>query len=249
MNARYCLLTATVCILLAACSSDPQKAILAKVAPGKPTLMEPFRFHKAIEVSPGQTYDVLSWGRGASAVGAFMILHSDSSAAKYITTTGDLDGTIADAYNADMDTDGNPEILIQARAMDTVKYAKIYAYEFNNSNANKLDFPKLTTSQRKGYRGDDNFYIKDGLLIREFPIYDRNDSLAKPTGAKRQIQYGLRNNNFTVQQLSKDSVAVKNDKPAAQTVKQAEPEKRTVVKKSTKKKKAEAKKKRRRRRG
>jgi hypothetical protein len=248
MNARYCLLTATVCILLTACSSDPKKAVLAKLAPAKPTFMEPFRFHKAIEVSPGQTYDVLSWGRGASAVGAFMILHSDSSAAKYTTTTGDLDGTIADVYNADMDTDGNPEILIQAKAMDTVKYAKIYAYEFNNSNANKLDFPKLTNSQRKGYRGDDNFYIKDGLLIREFPIYDRNDSLAKPTGAKRQIQYGLRNNDFTVKQLSKDSVEVKGDKAVAQTVQQVEP-KKTVTKKSTKKKKAEVKKKRRRRRG
>jgi hypothetical protein len=109
---------------------------------------------------------------------------------KYTTTTGDLDGTITDVYNADMDTDGNPEILIQSKGKDTVNYAKIYAFEFNNNNAaNKLDFPKLTNSQKKGYRGDDNFYIKDGKLIREFPIYDGNDKAAKPTGAKRQLEY------------------------------------------------------------
>jgi hypothetical protein len=249
MNARYCLLIAAGCIVLAACSNDPQKAVVAKLAPEKPAVMDPFRFHKAIEVSPGQTYDVLSWGRGAKEVGAFMVLHSDSAAAKYTTTTGDLDGTITDVYNSDMDTDGNPEILIQAKGKDTVNYAKVYAFEFNNNNANKLDFPRLTSSQRKGYRGNDNFYIKDGLLIREFPIYDSNDSLAKPTGAKRQLQYGLSRNSFTVTQLSKDSVAVKNSQPTAQTVKQAEPEKKTVTKKSSKKKKAEAKKKRRRRRG
>jgi hypothetical protein len=71
--------------------------------------MKPFRFHKMIEVSPGQTYDVLSWGRGSEEAGAFMILHSDSSAIKYTTTTGDLDGRIIDVYNSDMDVDGNPK--------------------------------------------------------------------------------------------------------------------------------------------
>ena len=244
MNARYCLLIATACILFTACSNDAPKNVVAKLAPEKPAVMDPFRFHKAIEVSPGQTYDVLSWGRGAKEFGAYMILHSDSSAAKYTTTTGDLEGTITDVFNSDMDTDGNPEMLIQTKGKDTVNYAKVIAFEFNNSNANKLDFPKLTNSQRKGYRGNDNFYIKDGLLIREFPIYDRNDSLAKPTNAKRVLQYGLSRNSFTVTQLSKDSVAVKE-----QVVAQAKPEKKVLEKKTPKKKKTETKKKKRRRRG
>jgi len=208
--------------------------------------MEPFRFHKAIEVSPGQTYDVVSWGRGSKAAGAYAILHSDSANIKYTTTTGDLDGTITDVYNADMDVDGNPEILIQSKGKDTVNYAKIYAYEFNNNQANKLDFPRLSSSQRKGYRGEDNFYIKDGKLIREFPIYASNDSLAKPTGAKRQLEYGLRGNEFTVKQLSKDSTAV-STKPA---VKETAPEKKETVSKLTRKRRSsEAKKKKRRRRG
>ncbi|OOQ59661.1 hypothetical protein [Mucilaginibacter pedocola] len=241
MNARYFILIAAACTLFTACSSDQQQKVAAKAAPDKPVVQEPFRFHKAIEVSPGQTYDVLSWGRGAKEFGAFMILHSDSAAAKYTTTTGDLDGAITDVYNADMDTDGNPEVLIQAKGKDTVNYAKIYAFEFSNSNANKLDFPRLNNSQRKGYRGNDNFYIKDGLLIREFPIYSSNDSLAKPTGAKRVLQYGLSRNSFTVTQLSKDSVSVKE--PVA-----AQPEKKTEVKRSLKKK-TETKKKKRRRRG
>lgn len=247
MNARYCLLTATVCILLAACSSEPKKNAISKVAEGKPAVMQPFRFHKEIEVSPGQTYDVLSWGRGAQDAGAFMILHSDSADIKYTTTTGDLDGTIKDVFNADMDTDGNPEILIQSKGKDTVNYAKVYAFEFNNNDARKLDFPRLNTSQRNGYRGGDNFYIKDGKLIREFPIYDRNDSLAKPTGAKRQLEYGLRGNEFTVNQLSKDSVAVTTSEPARQETRKAEPEKKVSAKKSSKRKKAESKRRRRHR--
>lgn len=217
MNLKYCLysLALIASVLIASCS-DNKKPVSTAVVPKKPAVMDPFRYHKRIEVSPGQDYDVLSWGRGSKIAGAFEILHSDSSAVKYTTTTGDLDGAIIDSYNSDMDLDGNPEILIQARGRDTINYANIYAFEFNSSGAHKLDFPKLTKSQRSGYRGDDNFYIKEGKLMREFPIYDGNTKDAKPTGARRQFEYGLRNNEFTIKQLSKDSTANKTN-PAVST--------------------------------
>ncbi len=214
---------------MAACGNSETKVATAPVKTKAPGLMQPFRYHKMIEVSPGQSYDVLSWGRGSQEAGAFMILHSDSAGIKYTTTTGDLEGSIIDVYNADMDVDGNPEILVEAKSKDTVNHTSIYAYEFNNGNskANKLDFPKLNSSQRKGYRGDDNFYIRDGKLIREFSIYDGTGKDAKSTGAKRQLEYGLSRNEFTVKQLSKDSADVAK-KPAEST-----PVKSTEAKKSS----------------
>ncbi|WP_428329551.1 hypothetical protein [Mucilaginibacter sp.] len=218
MNFKYSfyLFTMMGCILIAGCSNDTKTTTPTVTTVKKPVVMEPFRYHKLIEVSPGQDYDVLSWGRGSTKTGAFEILHSDSAGAKFTTTTGDLVGNIVDVYNSDMDLDGNPEILIQATGKDTINYTNIYAFEFGNSKVNKLDFPKLNKSQRAGYRGDDNFYIKDGALIREFPIYDGTGKTAKPTGQKRQLQYGLRDNEFTVKQLSKDSTSTK--KPIADKV-------------------------------
>jgi hypothetical protein len=207
MSNRFYLLIVASCMLIAGCNNNDKKPASAPVVVKKPVVMDPFRFHKLIEVSPGNDFDILSWGRGSQATGSFMILHSDSSDMKYTTTTGDLDGSIVDVYNSDMDLDGNPEILIQAKATDTTNYAVIYAFEFSNSKADKLDFPKLTSSQRKGYRGSDNFYIQEGKFMREFPIYDGNGKDAKPTGQKRLLQYGLRNNEFTVQQISKDSTS------------------------------------------
>jgi hypothetical protein len=222
------LLIGTVAAI-AGCNSNETKTAAAPIAK-KPEPMAPFRFHKLIEVSPGQSYDVLSWGRGAVDAGSFMILHSDSSAIKYTTTTGDLDGVIVDAFNADMDVDGNPEILIQAKSKDTTNYASIYAFEFNNNKANKLDFPRLNNSQRKGYRGNDNFYIRDGKFMREFPIYSGSGKDAKPTGAKRQLEYSLRSNEFTVKQLSKDSTDVADNTQAKQNQ-----DNKTTVQKSEKK--------------
>ncbi|MCR8560504.1 hypothetical protein KXD93_22815 [Mucilaginibacter sp. BJC16-A38] len=195
-------------LLMVSCGND-KKPEAKVVTPKKPVVMVPFRFHKLVEVSPGQDYDVLSWGRGATKTGAFEILHSDSVAAKFTTTTGDLVGDIVDAYNSDMDLDGNPEIIIQAKGKDTINYTNMYAFEFNNSGAHKLEFPRLNKSQRAGYRGDDNFYIKDGKLIREFPIYDGNTKVAKPTGAKRQFEYDLHGLELSIKQLTKDSTNVK----------------------------------------
>jgi len=243
MKANVYLLILTGCLIaVAGCNQDAKKVTEPATAPTiekKTTLTDPFRFHKLIEVSPGQDFDILSWGRGSATVGAFMILHSDSAGKKYTTTTGDLDGTIVDVYNSDMDLDGNPEILIQAKATDTASYATIYAYEFNGSKANKLDFPKLTKSQRKGYMGGDNFYIKEGKFMREFPVYDGNGKDAKPTGAKRILEYGLRSNSFTVKQLSKDSTDNSTVKPVAkETVKASAPEKKTTSKKKKSKKQA-----------
>ncbi len=228
------------CSLLTGCSDNEKPTGVTTNITKKPVIMEPFRFHKLIEVSPGQDYDILSWGRGATKTGAFEILHSDSATAKFTTTTGDLDGAIVDVYNSDMDLDGNPEILIQAKGKDTINFTNIYAFEFDNGKAEKLDFPKLTKSQRKGYRGDDNFYIKEGILMREFPIYDGNTSAAKPTGQKRIFQYGLRSNNFTIKQLSTDSTSVKENPVKESSAKKqvtaapAQPAKQTETKKSKK---------------
>ena len=199
------------CLLDSGCAQETGKPVTSTTvaAPQKPALMEPFRYHKMIEVSPGNDFDILSWGRGSTETGAFEILNSDSADMKYTTTTGDLDGVIVDAFNTDMDVDGNPEILIQAKTKDTVYNTSMYAFEFNNGKANKLDFPKLTSSQKKGYHGNDNFYVQDGNLMRQFALYDGAGKEAKPNGQKRLLQYGLRNNEFTVKQISTDSTDTK----------------------------------------
>lgn len=198
--------------VISGCNPDQEKPVQFVKAPAKPVLLQPFRFHKLIEVSPGNSFDIFSWGRGAAETGSLLILKSDSTEKNYTTTTGDLEGAITDVYNTDMDMDGNPEILIQAKSKDSTVHTRIYAFEYKDNKAQKLDFPKLNASQRKGYRGEDNFYIKEGVLMREFPVFDGNGPAAKPTGDKRVLEYGIRSNNFTVKTVSHDD---QNKKTAA----------------------------------
>lgn len=213
------LITFAFATVFAGCNQTGQKTIVQKATTSaKPQLIQPFRFHKMVEVSPGNSFDVLSWGRGPAETGSFLILASDSAEAKYTTTTGDLDGTITDVFNTDMDVDGNPEILIQAKSKDSTVRSRIYAFEYKDNKAQKLDFPKLNQSQKKGYRGEDNFYIKGGVLMREFPVFEGSGT--KPTAEKRILEYGLRSNSFTVKTVSKED-EVKKQNAAADTAKKS----------------------------
>jgi hypothetical protein len=235
MYIRFCLILLMGGLLIAGCNNDKKAPVNQDTAIKKSAVMAPFKYHKLIEVSPGQYYDILSWGRGSIDTNSFLILHSDSSGRKYSTTTGDLNGVITDVYNTDLDVDGNPEILIQVKKKDTVNFTTVFAFEFSDNKAQKLDFPKLTSSQRKGYRGGDNFYIEEGKFIREFPIYTGAGSNAKPTGQKRKLEYGLSHNAFTVKQLSKDSTNTSSGIQVQQEiVKKEEP-----AKKENKSKKSE----------
>jgi hypothetical protein len=188
-----------------ACNSgDEKQATVTPAAPEK-KIMEPFRFHRAIEVKPGLTFDVLSWGRGSDATGAYVILRSDSTHLKYRSTTGELDGKIMDAWNMDMDSDGNPEIFIQAEGEGEGSHLTMYIYEFNESGSGqKLSFPGLSSSSKKGYKGQDSLFIKDGKLFRQFPVYEDKDAPNKPTGGDKLLEYRLRNNSFTVQEVKEE---------------------------------------------
>ena len=224
MKQKLLLIFTMTCLTFGACNQQDNKPYTAPLVQKKRVIEEPFKYHKTIEVAPGQYYDVLSWGRGAAGGGAYIILQSDSTDQKYNSTTGDLEGPIQDVLNADLDTDGNPEIIIQAKSIDTSKFISIFVYEYHNFNANKLDFPRLTAPQRRGYRGNDNFFLKDSKLMREFPIYKGTGTAAKPSGQKRLLEYSLHSNSFSVNQISKDSTLDVSIKPVAITLEKSKKE-------------------------
>jgi hypothetical protein len=167
--------------------------------------IQPFRFHKAIEVRPGLTLDIVSWGRGSNSVGGYLILRSDSTQLNYRSVAGELDGKIMDVWDMDLDSDGNPELYIHAKGEGKGSYLSMYIHEYADNGSNQLlRFPELSNSLNEGYRGNDSVYIKDGKLMRQFPLYSNNDSTGLKTGEIRKIEYVLRNNNFQFKELKED---------------------------------------------
>lgn len=191
--------------LLSACTGDEEKK--AEVKPVVKKIMEPFRFHKAIEVKPGLTLDIVSWGRGSNSVGGYLILRSDSTHLSYRSEADELDGKIVDAWDMDLDTDGNPELYIQAEGEGKGKgsFLNMYIYEYSEGGSNQqIRFPELSSSLKEGYRGNDSVYIKEGKLMREFPVYDKNDSTGTATGDRRKMEYTLRNNSLQFKEIKEE---------------------------------------------
>lgn len=190
-------------VLCSSCTTD-EKAPVASIKPVPKKIMEPFRYHKAIEVKPGLTLDVVSWGRGSNSVGGYLVLRSDSTHLSYRSITGELDGKIVDAWDMDLDSDGNPELYIQSKGEGEGSYLSMYIYEYNENGSNQqIRFPELSSSTKKGYRGNDSVYVKDGKLMREFPIYSTGDSASKATGEIRKLEYSLRSNSLNVKEIEK----------------------------------------------
>lgn len=191
-------------ILLGACAPEPEIKV-DKPQPAAKKIMQPFRFHKAIEVKPGLTLDIVSWGRGSKSVGAYLVLRSDSTHMDYNSVSGELDGEIVDAWDMDLDSDGDPELYIQARGEGEGSYLNMYIYEYNdNGSARKISFPALGSSSKKGYQGRDSVYIKDGRLIREFPVISKEDSTSTKPALKR-LEYSLSGNSFNVREINEDN--------------------------------------------
>ncbi|WAC40608.1 hypothetical protein [Pedobacter sp. SL55] len=178
-----------VAIIISACSdSDKPLAVEQKIVETKAP--NPFPFYKSIEIKPGYYFEVVSWGKGVDSVGGFLILMSDSTKQNYKSIAVEREGIITDAWNMDLDNDGNPEIYIQTLVRKNV--ADVNVYEYANE-FNKISFPGISTM--KGYKGDDKFFVKNGDLFRSVPTVQVDSG--KTTTLVKTLKYRLSGNSFS----------------------------------------------------
>lgn len=187
-------------LVLGSCGvDDTPKVPLQNEA--KPGLIAPFRFHRKLVEKPGLTFDVITWGRGKDSTSALSILRSDSTQQKFTATNGEITGKPLDAWDMDLDTDGNPEIVLEVQLPN--KVIDLYIYEFDRSgNSQSIRFPSLSEKAMNGFKGKDHIYLKDGKLRRDF-LYQHPDTQEKTV--KRTFEYTLRNNSLAVNEIEEES--------------------------------------------
>lgn len=187
------LLCITGMLFCLACTEDKPKEVA--VAPVKAS-KNPFPFYKDIEVKPGLNFEIISWGKGVDSIGGYQILMSDSIRNNYRSAAVDRKGIITDAWNMDLDNDGNPELYIQLLSKKNV--SDLNVFEYAGGDFNKISFPALNDKQKKGYTGNDKFFIKNGDLFRSFPVKDTADSTKTVT---KTLQYRLSGNSFSANEV------------------------------------------------
>ncbi|WP_443939238.1 hypothetical protein [Pedobacter sp. MW01-1-1] len=194
-QAINCFFLASGMLFLASCSNDsePAKVIDSQLST---TVKSPFKFYKDIEVKPGLNFEFFSWGKGVDSIGAYQILMSDSARNAFKSTSVERKGILTDVWNMDLDNDGNPEFYIQLLSKKNI--SDLNVFEYAGGSFNKINFPSLTSNQKKGYSGEDKFFQKNGDLFRSFPIIDPADSTKKII---KTYQYKFSGNSFSMQEL------------------------------------------------
>lgn len=179
-------------VIFTACANDDSTKV-AKVEEVKTKSENPFPFYKSIEIKPGYHFEVVSWGKGVDTVGGYLLLMSDSVKGNFKSIAVERNGIITDAWNMDLDNDGNPEVYIQYVVRKNVN--DINVYEFNSNSFDKISFPGLSSNMKKGYQGNDKFFVKNGDLFRSVPVL-LTDS-GKTSTIVKTLAYRLRGNSFS----------------------------------------------------
>lgn len=161
-----------------------------------------FPFYKNIEIRPGINFEVLSWGKGTDSIGGYLILRSDSLKNSFKSLSNEREGIITDAWNMDLDNDGDPEIYIEMLSKKNI--SDLNVFEYSGGSFNKITFPGLSSSLKKNYGGNDKYAIKNGDLFRSFPLVNPKDSTQK-AGEVKTVQYRLSGNSFSVSEVKPDS--------------------------------------------
>lgn len=106
----------------------------------------------------------------------------------------EIDGVVTGAEVADINADGSPEIYVYVTAPGAGKRMSLVAYSANKKKSlSQIYIPALEDDAKnaKGYRGQDEFAVVEGIIARRFPLFPEDRSKTEPTGKMRQIQYKL----------------------------------------------------------
>ncbi len=181
-------------IAITSCSDGTKEKLNASMLPAETVKKDQFSFYKDIQIRPGINFEVVSWGKGVDSVGGYLVLLSDSLRNNYKSLSNERKGIITDAWNMDLDNDGNPEIYIQL--LNNKNVSDLNVFEYSGGSFNKITFPGLNSNMKKIYGGNDKYVIKEGDLYRTFPIVNPRDTTEKAGDIKR-IKYSLSGNSFS----------------------------------------------------
>ena len=102
----------------------------------------------------------------------------------------ELKGRVTGTEIDDLNLDGFPDAIIYFLDKD-IKPSILCVSSRNNEGLMPIIFPDITNDMvlSKGYRGEDEYKLVEGILFRKFPVYESDTSIKTPTNKVRQIMY------------------------------------------------------------
>lgn len=140
---------------------------------------------------------VLSWG--AKETGSYLVLVADSLNQHYIGDSFFRQGALKNIWVDDLDADGMPEVGVVLKQDRDLEYGRLSLHELSDDFTFKTAyFSPLSETLGADYGGGDSIYRRnDRMIVREFHLLDRLDTLSQ-SNRKRRVLYMLENNQLVV---------------------------------------------------
>ena len=102
----------------------------------------------------------------------------------------ELKGRVVSAEIDDLNQDSYPDMIIYVLE-PSGKTTLFCISSKENESLQPIYFPDITNDMQlsKGYRGNDEYKLVEGILFRKFPVYDADTAIKVPTKKMRQIMY------------------------------------------------------------
>jgi len=93
----------------------------------------------------------------------------------------------------DLNKDGFPELLLYVASIDSLNKSSVIAISSQeNKSVAPIVFPDILDDPRlrDGYKGSDKYMLLEGVLMRTYPLYEKDaNGVQQPTGKMRRLMY------------------------------------------------------------
>lgn len=158
-----------------------------------------YEFHKSLMVNQSLVYDVTGRGNSLSE-GEFTITRRSTGNRPDTLFTGKRDGVFTDALLTRLNSNQNEQqLVIITRQPGSGAYGNVLLFSVPAFEKISLSTSFVSAFKNKGYMGHDSIYVEDNRLVREFPLYKKDDSNCCPTGGKVRLTCTVKNNELIIQ--------------------------------------------------
>ena len=105
----------------------------------------------------------------------------------------ELKGVLIGTEVDDLNKDGFPELLLYVASFDSLNKSSVIAISSQeNKSVAPIVFPDILDDPRlrDGYKGADKYMLLEGVLMRTYPLYEKDaNGVQQPTGKMRRLMY------------------------------------------------------------
>jgi hypothetical protein len=119
-----------------------------------------------------------------AAIGSYLVTVAGPGG-KRATVRSDRDGMLVNAWAADLDRDGNFEVIVATKSAGGGRYGKVGIFTWSGAGLKEKECPELTKAQMTGYMGQDTFQVSRNNLHRTFPTFrQKGNDPARRSGSR-----------------------------------------------------------------